>query len=451
MSYNDEIRSLLDLYHDRIENEIIPQLTKEFTAFYGGLTELNVKLKTKGLLKEDPYFKGSEVIELELPDNSSFAESDAQWKTAERITHYESILSYITHNYNFSLSSFNFVELEKIKKFLDYYDWKGILNPATSDTNTRYYGKICIEYRQSTSDSLVISTFDKCIDVISNSVGNIFNKLKFILLYLKESYKLFIRADILPIVLEKNPGAGESKLLALISKEIKDNYSYLKLYKKYIEEVIKEEYTDAGKELKETVIKRLTVTKKQEVKKENEYDPKKALVLLFLEIGKSRNQIATSMEKLYYNHNNLIKNKGSFLSKLIKNITRMLFNTTPKTLYEVKIQSKTGGSKSMVIHFEKYYQEIKKLEFDLLSFAEEDKSIIFVNKYFDNIKPQVDKLLMNIKKQITILQALDNKLKVELKYKNVKAKGIKPEITVIKTIINSATAMYRDYLDQIGE
>lgn len=452
MEYNDQVRELLESYHDKIETEIMPQLTKEYSKFYIGVTELCGKLKNKGILKEDPYFKGSEIIELIIPSTEQFPDSEAQWKVAERVTHYESILSFITHNYNFSLNTFNFTELEKMKQFLDYYDWKGLLNPSTPDFNTQTFGKIALTYRNSSNDSLVLNTFDKCLEGIIKSVEAILSKLKIILLYLKESYKIFIRMDILPIVKNKNPSTPESKILLLICNEIKENYSYLKLYKKYINEVIKEEYSLEGSELKEIVIKKLSVTKKNQVKKEKEKstDYSKNLIFLFMEIGKIRVHLAASIDKLFVNHNNLKDNEGSFIGKLFKKITGLLFNITPKTIYQLKLKNKNGSSKELTLHFEKFYQDIKKLEYDLLNFAEEDKTIIYIKNKNNNVNQSIDRLLMNIKKQVSIFIALDEYLKAELRMNNLKAKGIKPELTVLKTLINSSTSMYREYLDAIG-
>ncbi|QEN06191.1 hypothetical protein EW093_16355 [Thiospirochaeta perfilievii] len=451
MEYNEQIKELLESYHDKIETDIMPQLTKEFYKLYAGVTEFFGKLKNKGLIKEDPYFKESEIIELTIPSLEMFEEADAQWKVAERLTHYVSILSFITHNYTFSLNTFNFSELEKIKQFLDYYDWKSLLNPSTAELNTRSLGKIAIEFRSATGDTLILKTYEKCIDGIIKSIDQILIKLKFVLLYLKESYKLFIRVDILPIIKEKNPNILVSKVLDSISDEIKKNYSYLKFYKKFISEVINEEFSSDGSVLKDNIIKKLSITKKNETKekKDDKVDTTKNLIQLLMEIGKIRIHLASSMEKLYFNHNNLRKADGNFIIKFFRFLGSQLFNTKTKTVYNISIPTKSGKGKSLEIHFEKFYDEIKKLEFDLLNFAEEDKTTFYVRDNKSEINKKIDILITSIKKQIKIFVGLDNYLKFELKNSHLKAKGIKPEITVMKTIINSSTAMYREYLDEV--
>lgn len=453
MDYNEEIEELLESYHLKIEEKIIPQLTKDFSKYYVGLTELSTKLKNKRLLKEDPYFKASEIMEISLPSKDEFTDSESSWKVDERLTQYESMLSFISFNYSFSLNTFNFTELEKVKHFLDFYDWKGLLNPLTSDINTKSLGAIIIEYRQSINDELVLKSFDNGLEQIIKCIESIQKKLKIILIYLKESYKLFIRKDILPIVKEKNPNLLESKILVLICNEIKENYSYLKLYKKYINEVIKEEYSSESVELKEVVIKKLTVTKKIEDKvelKNNKTDSNNtALIHLLMEMGKIRIHLSTSIDKVYSNHNGLKEKEVSFIGKLFKSLTNILFNLTPKTIYKLKIKNKAGGIRSLDLHFEAFYQEVKKIEYDLLNFTEEEKTIIFIKNKDKNINKSIDKILMTIKKQESIFIALDEYLKTEMKIKNIKAKGIKPELTIIKTLLNKCTSMYRDYLDLI--
>ncbi len=448
MEYNDQIRELLESYHDKIETDIMPQLTIEYTKFYAGVSELCGKLKYKGLLKEDQYFKGSEIIELAIPSREPFAESETQWKVAERITRYESILSYISNNYNFSLSAFNFTELEKMKKFLDYYDWKGLLNPSNPDFNTQAFGKVAINYRDSSNESLVIDTFDKCLEGIIKSVASILKNMNFILIYLKESYKVFIRMDILPIVKQKNQETLETKVLLLICSEIKENYSYLKLYKKYIAEVVKEEYTSEGNELKKIVIKKLAVTKKSVKKsvKETNKDNTKKLINLIMEISKIRVPIAASIDKLFINHSKLKKNEENFIAKLFRKISKILFHKTSKTIYALKINHENGSTKLLPLHFEDFYTDIKKLECDLLKFSEEVQIILFISDKNNNINKIVDRLLLDMKKNMIIFIALDEFLKNEMKMHNLKAKGIKPELTVIKTLLNSSTSMYREYL-----
>ncbi|MGL1891908.1 MAG: hypothetical protein OCD02_09795 [Spirochaetaceae bacterium] len=450
MEYNEEVKELLESYHAKIESEVMPHLSEEFTKLYSNFVELIGKLKNKGLLKEDPYAKNSGVTELSLPDTEHFPDNESSWKVPERVSQYDAILSYITHNYVFSMNTFNFVELDKMKKFLDYYDWKDLMNPTVPDLNTQSLGKIAISFRSSTQDSLVIKTFDQCADQISKSIESIMSKLKFILLYLKESYKLFIRVDILPIVIQKHPDALESKILVLVCTEIKENYSYLKLIKKYITEVAKEEFSPEGNALKESVIKKLSITKKTEVKekKEVKVDLTKDLVTLLMEIGKIRIHLAASIDKMFQNHNNLLQREGSFIGKLFKKLSSILFNVIPKTFYQLKITNKKGTSKNLSLHFEQFYQDIKKLEYELIEFAEEDKTLMFINKH-QNITQRIDKIIITIKKDVNILVSLDSYLKVELKNKNAKAKGIKPELTVIKSLINNIASLYRDYLDNV--
>ena len=57
MEYNDQVRELLEMYHNQIETKVMPKLETEFTKFYSGVTELYGKLKGKGLIKDDPYFE----------------------------------------------------------------------------------------------------------------------------------------------------------------------------------------------------------------------------------------------------------------------------------------------------------------------------------------------------------------------------------------------------------
>lgn len=445
-NYNNEIKDLLESYHDRIEADIMPKLAKDFTRLYMGITEIYGKLKNRGLIKDDPYQNASEIIEIIIPDAKPYPESEASWKVPERIGKYISVLSYITHNYTFSLSNINFDELEKIKKFLDYYKWEGLLNPITTDINTMGFGKLVISLRTSIKDSIIISTIDKCVEGIIDSNKEIINKLKYILLYLKESYKQFIRLDLLPIISteDKNP----ELLISLVKDEIVKNYSYLKFYKKYILEVINEEFSVDSQVLKEGVLKKLGINNKQNKSaKETKEDPEKELMAILVEIGKTRNHLETSIEKLNTNHLSLSSKEGSFFKKLFRNISIFLFNIRPKTNYNIKVLISNDEKKSIDLQFEEFYDSVKKMEFNLLDFSEEGRAMAFIKNHPDDVKKSVDKILMDIKRIIKFFMALDTFFKVELKIRGIKSKGIKPELTVLKSIINSSTSLYKDFLD----
>lgn len=448
--YNENVKELLESYHERIEAEVMPKLSNDFTRLYMGVTEIYGKLKNRNLIKDDPYQNATEVVEIILPEHEHYPESEAHWKVPERIGKYISVLSYITHNYNFSLNSINFDELEKIKKFLDYYQWEGLLNPTTTDINTQGFGKLVISLRNSIDDSIIVSTIDKCIEGIIESNKDIINKLRYILLYLKESYKQFIRVDILPLIDKEN--LNTELILSLLKKEITQNYSYLKFYKKYVKEVVDEEFSADSKDLKMSVIKKLgTNNKKKKSGDENKKDPEKDMINILLEIGKTRNHLESSIEKINTNHLAFTSNEGGFFKKIFRNLSIYLFNIRPKTNYKIRIGVNNTEKKYVEIQFEEFYNKIKKLEFNLLDFSEEGRALAFIKNHPDDIKKTVDQILMDLKRNIKFFIGFDNYFKVELKIKGIKSKGIKPELTVLKSIVNSSTSLYRDFLDEYKE
>ncbi len=449
MEYIEEVKGLLEAYHENIEAEVIPGLEKDFEDFYGSLTELIGRFKSKGLLKDDPYSQESEVNSIIIPDTDDFPHADASWKVPERLGKFEKVLSYIANNYSFNLATFNFEELEKLKKIIDYYRWDSLLKPSISEINTKSLGKIVYLYRSSNPDPLLLKSFDYYIETIIKCKENILLKLQSLLLYLKESYKQFIRLDLLPIIKEKNPNLPNDQYLFSINTEIKENYSYLKSYKKYITEVVNEEFASNEDALKATVIKKLSAgrTAKKKEAEEKKVDSSKTLLLTLLEIGKIRTHLDASIEKLNINHISLSEKKSSFIKRVLKKISKALFNVTDKTMYNFTINMKTS-KKEISLHFEAFYNDIKKLEFDLLNIAEEDKASLFVIQTAE-ITQYIDRILIRIKKNLSISNALDEYLKEELLNKKIKVKGIKPELKVIKTLINNSTSLYQVYLEEL--
>lgn len=450
--YSRVVRDLLTQYHDRIESQIMPKVSKDFIKLYMGITEIYGKLKNKGLIKDDPYLNNSDVMEILIPESEPFIDSEAAWKVPQRICKYISVLSYITHNYSLSLNNINFQELEKIKTFLDYYQWDSLLNPTVTEINTNSLGKLVISLRNGVNDSLIVSTIDKCIDTIKDSNKRIVNGLKYILLYLKESYKQFIREDIIPIVVTDEYKENLTLFLEKVIEEISSNYSYMKIYKKYINEVLQEEYSPEGLDLKERVLIQLGKNnKKTEVKKKQKVeDPNRPIIVTLLELGKSRNQLAAAIDKLDINHNTLSTSNRGFFGKISYALSRYLFNIKPKTIYKVTY-TVNSNKKKADIHFEKFFADVRNLEFRLLEFAEEGRILGYISNHNDSMEKSIDKIILDIKRSIRNFMALDDYFKIELKLKGLKSKGIKPELTVLKTLLNSSTTLYREYLDTIEE
>lgn len=450
--YNIKMKEILSRYHDTIELEMIPKLKDSFTKLYMGITELQGKLKAKGLIKDDPYMKTTEFTDIVVPPSDTYIESDESWKSDERFYQYVSILSFIIHNYNLSLGNLSLPEIEKIKRFLDYYQWKGLMNPATTDFNTKILGKKAISLRSSINDRLVLSTIDKCIENIETSYNKIMELLKYIFLYIKESYKQFIRGDIIPLIDNDGLEYSQIDLLKKVKKEIDSNYSYLKFYKKYIGEVLDEDFSKEGSSLKNENLKKFSqINMVKASKQKDEKEAKgKLLVDLLLEIGKTRKHLNLAIEKINENHINLSTKSGSFISRFFRFLSTALFNINPKTQYKINIPSgKEGKSTSLILHYEKFYETVKHTEFVLLPFSEEDRAIAYIESLEGTVTKEIDKILLEIKREIKNLIGLDEFLKIELKAKSLKSRGIKPEITVLKTIMNSSTKLYREVLDYL--
>lgn len=446
--YNRDVKELLGLYHVKIEAEVMPQLSKDLTTFYMGITELYGKLKNRGLIKDDPYLSNSGEMDIVLPDTEAFPESEASWKVPQRICKYIAVLSYITHNYTLSLNNIDFLELEKIKKFVDFYDWGNINNSVSKDFNTNCISKLVFSLKKSINDSLIISTIDKCIDTISDSHKKIISSLKYVLLYLKESYKQFIRLDIIPLVANDEFKSNLGLFFEKITEEMKTNYSYLKVYKKYIKEVLDEDFSQDGVELKKKVLKLLGQSRVQNKNKPQKEDPYKILNVGLLELGKVRSHLAKSIDKLNLNHETLSSRNRGFIKKILYLISRFLFNIPPKTVYRVTLTS-NNKKQNEEIFFEKFFSKIRNHEFILLELAEEGRVQSYIEKNREDIENNVENLLLHLKKDIRYLIALDEFFKIELRSLGLKSKGIKPELTVLKTIINSATSSYREFLETL--
>jgi hypothetical protein len=449
--YNNVIREILNKYYDYLESEKIPLVKESFSKLFASFTELHGKLRQKGLIKDDPYANSNEVIEIIIPDFEPYIETEEAWKTDSRFNQYISVLSFIVNNYNLNIENLDMNEIEKINKFIQYYDLKNIINPLVTDFNTTVIGKKIISLRASSSDRLITSTFDSCIDTIYKCYDRISDGLKYIFLFLKESYKLYIRNDILTSLDTNINDYSPEDLLKKIKNEIDINFKHIKFYKKYVLEIIEEDFSPQGEGLRDDILKKLSfVNTEKSKKKEKENsgpDKNEVLLKLLLEMGKIRPQLSSAIEKINDNHLKISSVADSFFSKFLKMLSRALFNLPTKTIYNLSFRNTSGEKQNINLHYEEFYDYVKHIEYLLLPFSEDDRAKSFIQSLSEPPTKEIDKIILGIKKSTKNLAGLDEYFKLNISGKIGKSRGIKPELNALKSQIGNCSASYRDYLD----
>lgn len=447
--YSEEMESMLRDKLVELKDSTMPDLKNTFLKFYGSFSELYNLLKNRGIIKEDPYKEEDIIGSIITPENEPFPESEAEQRFSDRISKYESILTFITKDYVFSLEKLDATEIDRFLNFLSYYKWNSLMTPHHSSVNTTSLGSRIMKTKKSLSDPISQMSLDRSITDLGKYSDYITEALKTIDLFNKERYKHKIRQLLISQLPMDN--IMNTQNVSYGVNFIKDNFSKLPQQEPfiadYISEIIEEDYISGGDKLREKIISSLsgeTTRVKKTKREEVQITSREILFTIITELTKIPPHLSRSLYKLEGNHTALKKNKQTFLSAFKEWLATNVFHRNPKTIYTVILENNsTGKKKKEDIHFEQFVASLMNANRSLSMLADTNSQAYsqFMDKDEEEIYQFVLKIFNKLKKDYLRLEALDARFKSSMK----KAKGIKGELTAIKTMLAMASGQHREY------
>jgi len=265
--------------------------------------------------------------------------------------------------------------------------------------------------------------------------------------YYRESYKLNVRKNI-----TQSMSSGEATS-ENIKKKMPSVMSGTPFYKELIEEVIKEDYSSAGNDLKESILNILAVKEEKSKAAKQQVDYKKILLDGIIVVGGASSTLSEIVTKLMENQNVLENRKKSFI-ETIKALIRQMTNAEPEEI--VYTIEKTDEAKGVPVKEKLYFRQFlgdleKKIKiltsfvrgpaYNKLSALSEDQVIGYLDR---NIKE-----LQGFHKT---LSALDDFFKTTVTPEDRdKIKGIKPDLSALKNTYVKANQLKFEYSAQKEE
>jgi len=442
------IQSLQQVLNDRrewLERSEMANLKDNLRAFHSSFASLyNIFLKKK-LIDEDPYKQETKISELEVPDATPFQDAKRIEQLSIRLSNYDNQLDFLVNFYQLGMDFLNLERIKRIVGLIRYVDWTGF-SPDSQSVMTKATAEMTNQAKVGV-DALTLSIISECMSKLSKMTTAAMTTLKILNTYYRESYKLSVRQNI-----TQNMSANEATP-DNIKKKFSSAMSGKPFFKELIDEIIKEDYSSQGPDLKDSILNILKVP----VEKTKDGKPPVNYKLILLDgiqvIGGASNVFNEIAVKLDENKSVLENRKKSFL-QMIKELIRQITNAEPEeVIYNMEYMDKTKGI--MVKEKLNYFQfrdEMDKKSKILASFVRGPAYNKLAAMTEEQIIGYLDKNIRDVQSLHRTMNALDDFFKANaVKEDREKLKGIKPELSALKNIIVKANQLRYEYSAQKEE
>lgn len=438
---------------DRLE---LPRLRDLFRLFQTAFQGIHTVLLRKGVIQDDPYKFDLKISEVQTPSEGSFAESEKLEQISVRLSQFDSYLDFLNSYYQFSVS---FLSMNRIKRLINLTKYFNFLqfSETINQVNTRYFAEYVGMVRKS-GDSLSSGILGEGLLTLDRSSREIFQILKSLTLYHKERYKLDIRQLVLPgLSLERDQViTHRADCLRTIKKKFAETLGDRPFYTELVEEILAEDFSSEGQDRKAEILALLQV--QEEEKSGSSYS--EVFKTLILEgaraLAGSGFHLDEAVRKLRENSVLLESQNRSFFGEM-KKMIRRLFNPAETVLvYKVEFNDPiTAEHRRDDINFTEFSEEVARRGRVFASMLPKNSQswqrILAASE--EQAYGFLEKGLQDLQRFFRRLSALDEYFKSEITDPAVKPKlrGIKVELSAIKTAIIKANQKKHEYVAQKEE
>jgi hypothetical protein len=441
-NYVEMLQQVLQDRKDWLERSELVKLKDELRMYQISFASLyNIFLKKKSI-DEDPYKQDTKINEIEIPDTEIFQEAKRIEQLSIRLSNYDNQLDFLVNFYQLSVDFLNLDRIKRIVGLIRYIDWTSF-SPDSQSIMTKSVAELT-NHSKAGVDTLTLSIIGESLSKLSKTTVSSMNILKDLNIYYRENYKLNVRLNV-----TKSMSASEATM-DNIRKKIHSDMPGAPFYKELIDEIIKEDYTDSGMDLRDTVLNALRIveTKQKAVKAVVNF--KNILLDGITVIGGASASFTEIISKLQENQAVMDSRKKSFF-ETIKELLRQIANAEPEeVIYAVEFMDTTKGVPSKErINFHQFMDEIEKKNKILASFVRGPAYNKLANMTEEQIIGYLERNVNDVKNYHKTLSALDDFFKANVQMEDRgKIKGIKPELSALKNSYIKANQLRYEYSAQ---
>jgi hypothetical protein len=444
-NYTDILSQVLEVRKDWLERSEIPKLKENLRTYQSSFASLyNIYLKKKAI-DEDPYKHESKISELEVPDSSAFQDMKRLEQLSIRLSNYDNQLDFLVNFYQLGIDFLNLDRIKRVVGLIRYIDWTA-LTPDSGSLMTKAVAEITAQSKAGL-DTLSLSIIGESLSRLSKTTAGAMAVLKDLNTYYREYYKLSIRQNI-----TKGMSAGEATLDG-IKKKIPSALPGSPFYKELVEELIKEDYSSVGADLRDTILNALKVKEEKQKAAKPAVNYKNILLDGIVVIGGASTSFTEILSKLDENQTVLESRKKGFF-EMIRDLIRQLTNAEPEeVIYHVEYMDPTKGVPvKEKVNYHEFHEELDKKTKILSSFQRGSAYNKLSGMTEEQIIGHLDRNIRDVQTYHKTLSALDEFFKANAAQEDrAKIKGIKPELSALKNIIVKANQFKHEYSAQKEE
>jgi hypothetical protein len=445
VNYVNTLQQVLLARKDWLEASEMEKLKDNLRAYHTSYASLyNIYLKKK-LINEDPYKNETKISELAVPESEPFAEAKRLEQLSIRLSDFDNQLDFLANFYTLSTEFLNLERVKRIVGLVRYIDWPG-LSPDNVSIMTKAISDLTNQSKAGV-DTITLSIIGESLNRLSKTTTAIMATLKDLNTYYRENYKLSIRQNI-----SQNMSANEATL-DNIRKKIPSTMPGTPFYKELVDEIIKEDYSSSGQDLRDVLLSSLMLkTEKKKVTKAV-IDYKSILLDGIQVIGGASKPLSEIALKLDENNAIFESEKKGFIY-VIKELIRQITNGEPEEIiYNMEYfdQTKDTTVKER-ISFHQFRGDLDKKIKILSSFMKGAAYNKIAAMQEDQIIGYLERNIKDMQTLHKTLNALDDHFKAKANQNDrAKIKGIKPELSALKNTFVKANQLRYDYSAQKEE
>ena len=439
--YQKTLDQALNSYAAWLEKTEFPKLKEEFRSFNASFTSLYKMLIQKKLINEDPYKHEAKMGEIKIP-KAILPEGDRKDQLTMNLSAYDNQLDYLLNFFQFSIDFLTMDNIKRILGLIKYIDWAHFSADTQGSTTKVVYD--LINTARTGVDSFTVNVINEALSKLKQTTSLIMVHLKMATTYNRESYKLELRETI--------TGTMNDASVDVIKKKIPSAMPGKVLYPDLIEELIKEDFSPSGEQLRNAVLKQLAVPEEKPKVVQKKVDFKITLMdglLVISSVGVALGDIIPKMDE---NHM-LIQNRKLTFGEKLKEVFRQMFNKEPDPIiYEIEyIDPVKGVAVKEKVNFNFFRADLDKRMRMYSSFNVRNSAKVDAmdQKQILSILERAVRDAQNLHKTLT---GLDEYFKADApRESRDKVKGIKPELATIKNAIIKANQKRHEYSAQLEE
>jgi hypothetical protein len=369
-------------------------------------------------------------------------EGDKRDQLTLNLSAYDSQLDFLVNFFQFSTDFLNLENIKRILGLVRYIDWTKLVVDAAT-TTTRVVAELINDARAG-SEALTLNVINELTGKLGKSSVIVMNYLKEATAFNREAYKLEIRQSI--------TGTMNDATVEQIKKKFPSALPGRNFYPDLAEELIKEDFSPSGEQLRDIVLKQLAIpeNKPKVVKKEVSF--KVTLMDGLFIISTVGNALAEIAPKIEENHTLFQTRKQSLMEKIREILREMFIKEPDPVIYEIEyIDSIKGTEVKEKVNYNQFRTDLDKR---MRSFATlSSRNVSRIDALDEKqLLTLLERAIRDAQTLHKTLGGLDEYFKAEApKESREKVRGIKPELATIKNAYIKANQKRHDYSAQVEE